>query len=228
LGINARWNGLNRVGAGYSARSSISLLENDLQSGYNSFKERGYYLDAYINSLDYVYNPRKGWLIEFFVEAGKRERKHEAKNAKNYVKVHAQADRFFQLFNKSALRVRTISGWQNGRNFFYNEMQRLGGFNSFRGLDEDALFASAYSIMTLEYRFLFEEKSNVNVFTDLAYYEADRIENRISDTPVSFGIGVQLQTGAGIIRFSYALAREFDNSFKFRNAKFHIGLINEF
>ncbi len=63
------------------------------------------------------------------------------------------------------------SGFIENENLFTNELFRIGGLKTLRGFDEESLTASAYSIFTLEFRYLFDINSYFHVFFDGAYYE---------------------------------------------------------
>lgn len=96
-----------------------------------------------------------------------------------------------------------------------------------RGFDEEAIFASLFSVVTLEYRFLLSKNSYFNLFYDAAYVEnrADGYEN---DFPFGFGAGLAFETKAGLFGVSYALGRQQSAPIDFRAAKIHFGYVNYF
>jgi hypothetical protein len=53
-------------------------------------------------------------------------------------------------------------------------------------------------------------------------------EKTFYDTPYGFGAGVNLETGAGIFTFAYALGKEQGNTIKLQSGKIHFGLTGLF
>jgi len=113
---------------------------------------------------------------------------------------------------------------------YFNELYRFGGNNTFRGFNEQALFASSLSIINLEVRYLLSENSFLRLFGNIASYADKSVRtNRISsDMPYGFGGGINLETGGGIFNISVALGKSKFNPIDFKNAKVHFGLINYF
>jgi hemolysin activation/secretion protein len=110
---------------------------------------------------------------------------------------------------------------------YQNELYRFGGQNSLRGFNEDELFASARSVITLEYRFLLDRNSNVFVFYDQAYSENSAIKYS-KDQPFGFGTGLSFGTNLGIFSVSYALGSQMQNPILLKNGKIHFGYIAYF
>jgi hemolysin activation/secretion protein len=100
---------------------------------------------------------------------------------------------------------------------------RIGGLRTIRGINEESIFASAWSVATVEYRWLLEENSAVFVFIDQAWYEYKNRGNYSRDTPLNVGAGFNFETKAGIFTFNYALGKQFDNPVLVRNGKISFG-----
>ncbi len=129
-------------------------------------------------------------------------------NAKNYL--------FFQ--NQSALL--------NSDNYYNNELFRIGGVNTIRGFNEESIFASAFSILNLEYRFKPNNSSYFYTITDFGY-----VANKIIDQTTkiySLGFGYSFITKIGILNLSYAIGKFGDQPFNFGDSKLHIKLISIF
>jgi outer membrane protein assembly factor BamA len=197
-----------------------------------------YGLGIQFNNLDYFFNPLQGWEISARIGIGsKKIRRNPALPDPVYESVRetstqlkGTADiRFFQsLGGRFTLHVASRTGYIRNENLFANELFRLGGIRHLRGVDENSIFASFYSLGTLETRFLFERNSSVFLFVDGGYYEAPGEEKLVADFPFGFGAGVNMQTRAGIFSLNYALGKQFDNPINIGNAKIHIGYINRF
>ena len=123
----------------------------------------------------------------------------------------------------------------NGHHFisptvYFNELYRFGGNSTFKGFNEQSLFASSLSIFNMEVRYLLSEYSFLKVFGNAAYYmdKSNRPNKIAEDLPYGFGTGITLDTGSGIFNISVALGRSKYNPIDFKNAKVHFGLINYF
>ncbi len=197
-----------------------------------------YGLGIQYNNLDYYFNPLQGWDIHSRIGIGsKRIHRNPALPDEVYESVRetstqlkGTADiRFFQsLGGRFTLHVANRTGYIRNDDLFANELFRLGGIKTLRGVDENSIFASFYSLGTLETRFLFERNSSVFLFVDGGYYEQSLADDFVADFPLGFGAGINMQTRAGIFSLNYALGKQFNNPINIGNAKIHIGYINRF
>ncbi len=197
-----------------------------------------YGLGIQFNNLDYYFNPLQGWDIRSRLGIGsKKIQRNPALPEEVYESVmetstqlKGTADiRFFQsLGGRFTFHVASRSGYIRNDDLFANELFRLGGIKTLRGVDENSIFASFYSLGTLETRFLFERNSSVFLFVDGGYYEQSLAHEFVADFPLGFGAGINMQTRAGIFSLNYALGKQFDNPINIGNAKIHIGYINRF
>ena len=111
---------------------------------------------------------------------------------------------------------------------FRNELYRIGGIKSLRGVDEASVVCSSFAIGTVEYRFLFEENSNFFLFVDQAWWEDQSQAQLLTDSPIGFGAGTSFETKAGIFGLTYALGQQFDNPLQLRGGKLHFGFTSLF
>lgn len=109
-----------------------------------------------------------------------------------------------------------------------NELYRIGGHGSLRGVDKEVIRASAYAVGTFEFRYLLESESDLHLFFDAAYHE-DRSGAALSlDRPFGFGVGSRFKTGAGIFNIDYALGKRFDNPIRLQEGRIHFGFTSLF
>lgn len=187
--------------------------------------------------FDYKYNPYKGFSFNINFGVGK---KIIIKNPKlnpsiyNNVKLNtAQYEGlsnimvFVPVTDKTTIKLQNKSGLIDNPNLFENELYRIGGYNTLRGFDEESIYASSYTVFTIEYRFIFERNSCMFIFADGAYYEKNT-KTLIHDSPYGVGLGIDFETKAGIFSISYAIGKQFDNPIEIRSAKIHIGYVNRF
>ncbi|MGQ0827998.1 MAG: BamA/TamA family outer membrane protein [Bacteroidota bacterium] len=197
-----------------------------------------YGLGLRFERLDYRLNPRKGFYTMINVSAGTKNIKKNSKlNPKAYDNLILNSTQyttdfegslFIPLINRSTVKIGNQSAFLYGETLFQNELFRIGGLKSLRGFDEESIFASAYSIFTLEYRLILEQNSFMYVFGDYALYENNNSKEYVQDQPFGFGAGISFETKAGIFSISYALGKQFNNPIQLKSGKIHFGIINYF
>ncbi len=222
-----------------SSLISTSGLENtSVLPDYADVSSSLYGMGLQYRNLDYLFNPRRGWDISGRLGIGGRKiRKNPALPETVYDGISLSTTKlrgfweigFYQpLGGRFTLQLENRSGYVYSEDLFENELFRLGGIHNLRGADENSIYASLYSIGTIEARFLFEQNSYFFLFFDGGYYETDLPNSFESDLPIGFGGGVNLSTRAGIFSLVYALGKQFDNPINISNAKIHIGYLNRF
>ena len=124
--------------------------------------------------------------------------------------------------------MRFLGSYLISKNIFFNELYKFGGFSSLRGFDERSIFASSFSMINTEYRYLINSESYAGIFFNGAYTENHFKDSptKFSDIPFGFGASVQLKTGRSLLQMSYALGNSANQPLAFRTAKVHFGLIN--
>ena len=138
------------------------------------------------------------------------------------------ANYYFPISKRSVIKLASKNGYTFNETLFDNEFLRIGGLHTLRGFDEESIFASFYSIETIEYRYILEQNSYLYLFFDGAYYEREGIEGFEADRPFGFGAGMSFETNAGIFSISYAVGKQFENPIEFKSAKIHFGFVNFF
>jgi len=243
LGIQVLFNGYNHVKAFYENQTSNLLSTEGLEFAttlpeYADITTSLYGLGMGYSKLDYRYNPQKGYHFDLSGAIGsKKIRKNSNVNQALYdsiplsstlYRLHLDAALFIPLFRSSTLMIGNQSGYLENENLFENELYRIGGLKTLRGFDEESITASAYSIFTLEFRYLFDVNSFFHLFFDGAFYERNANSGYFRDTPYGVGAGVNFETRAGIFALSYALGSSEGHPFQFKSAKIHFGLMARF
>jgi len=188
--------------------------------------------------LDYRLNPRKGFSFLGNASAGTKNIKINHKlNPVVYEKLKLNSTQynadieacvFIPVMYRTTIKAGVQAAFLYGETIFQNELFRIGGLKTLRGFDEESIYASAFSIFTLEYRYILEQNSYLYVFGDGAYYEKNSVGNIVHDTPIGFGAGISFETKAGIFSINYALGKQFDNPIQLRSGKIHFGIVNYF
>jgi outer membrane protein assembly factor BamA len=218
--------------------STKSFTNLTVLPSYADVSSQVYGIGIYNANLDYSLNPKKGYLIHANGSVGNKkirqnpqidDRLYENINLKsNIYNAELNAEYYFPITKRSVIKIGSKNGYTFNENLFDNELLRIGGLLTLRGFDEESIFASSYTIETLEYRFILEQNSYMFAFFDGAYYESNGYENFVADRPFGFGAGMSFETKAGIFSISYAVGKQFDNPILFRSAKIHFGFVNFF
>ena len=241
IALHYYFSGLNYLKLGYKQRNSNLISTSNLTyintlPEYADVVTKSYGLGVFYEDLNYRFNPHKGIALNLNGQTGNRViNKNPNINDAVYEGVELKTLQYqfegtlaayLNLYRNHVLKL----GLQGASVFgsstiFKNELFRIGGLRTLRGFDEESIYASTYVIPTIEYRYLFAENSNLLLFTEGAWYENLSNGTYLSDTPFSFGAGVNFETKAGILTMTYALGSQLNNPIDLRNGKIHFGLI---
>lgn len=152
-------------------------------------------------------------------------RKNESQKT-NQTKFLIYANYLFSINKKNHLFIQNSSGLLTSDNYFENELFRIGGIYNLRGVNEESIFASAYTVFNFEYRFKPNSSSYFYSITDFSYSENQLIATKTN--VFSLGLGYAFQTKAGILNLSYALGKFNNEPLTFDNSKVHVKIISKF
>ncbi len=181
-------------------------------------------------NVDYTPNPTKG--IIYQMEGSVGNRKSTANDSaltlmSTAYKWGIKFESYIPLSKRSVIRFANFSESYFAPEIYQNEVFRFGGLNSFRGFNEESLYATTKSVFSLEYRFLLDRNSALYLFYDQAFYENRTVKNS-RDHPLGFGTGFLFGTKLGFFSMCYALGKQFDEPILIRNAKIHFGYVAYF
>lgn len=146
----------------------------------------------------------------------------------NLQRFSASFNFFYEIFSRQVIAVGVNARELKGTAFENSDLYRLGGTNSLRGYREDQFLGSRIFWSNLEYRALLTRRSFGFLFFDTGYYlrpeEKDKNISKAEEFLYGFGLGLNIETGLGVLRVSYALG-EGDT---FSDGKIHFGILNEF
>jgi outer membrane protein assembly factor BamA len=205
-------------------------------------------LDYELMKTDYRLNPRSGNELKFTLTAGiKKLRRnndvlaiqdpafnyaalYDSIKAKAYqFRIKLSAAHFFPVGKQGTFKTSLSAGLFNSQNIFRNELFQIGGYRLLRGFNEESIYATAYTVATVEYRYRVGLNSYLFAFTD-----GGRVNNKyqkvnLSNTYLSAGLGMAFETKFGLLNLSYAMGKRDDIKFNFREAsKIHFGYVNYF
>lgn len=220
-----------------NSKTSDRLGSNAIaQPGLADVKLLSYGLGTSRERFDYRFNPRRGHSLQLEGSAGRKTTSQavygqlEVAPEINTVQLEAigKVVGHLPLGKRGTVRLAAQGGRMLNDDLYVNELYRIGGLKTMRGVDEASIIASSYLIGTIEYRFVFEENSNFFLFVDQSWWENAVKDNYATDTPLGFGLGTTFETKAGLFSLTYALGQQFDNPVQLRGGKVHFGFISLF
>lgn len=239
VGLNYYFNGLNHFKVFYKQRnanliSTAGLEKSTVLPEYADVVTKAYGLGFVYEKLNYKFNPRRGFSFTTTGSVGNRQIKRNPKISDlAYQKISLKTSQYqteatlagyINVYKNNVIKLSTQFGSVFGNTLYRNELFRFGGLKTLRGFDEESIYASTYVIPTVEYRFLFEQNSNLFLFAETAWYENASNGRYLNDLPIGIGAGINFETKAGIFNLSYALGKQYNNSFDLRIGKIHAGL----
>ena len=224
LGIQYQLTDGSILKAFYQLSSSDLLYgaSNSIFSKLSKVRSNSYGLSFFRRKLDYIPNPMKGNSLLVEVAVGSRKTILDSVRNSLMGRINLQYQQYFQLYGRNVLKLAANFESYYAPEIYQNELYRFGGINSFRGFNEEELFASTKLITTLEYRFIVDRNSNAFLFYDQAFYENTAL-NYLKDNPFGVGAGFSFGTKLGIFTISYALGKQLSNNLDFRSGKIHFG-----
>ncbi len=199
------------------------------------------------NRLDYRFNPRRGWNLEFSGSAGQKEirRNQQIENLglenlydslvlrSAQYRFELDAATYLGWGQNNVLKLGLVGGAILGQEeALANEQYRIGGNRLLRGFDEESIFATRYAVATIEYRFLLGLNSYLYVFGDIARIDTEAVGSPADiptlDWPIGMGSGITFETRAGLFGLSLAFGRRNELPFDFGAPKVHFGYVSLF
>lgn len=231
VGIRYQTKGSSYVRLFFDAKSSSVLLQNLVSEDVGSVNQYLYGAEYYTLNLDNQFNPYKGYKLNISAGTGTRTLKSIDKTTsqtENRQQYKLDASLYIPLAQKLTFKLRNYSAYLSGNNHVLNEMYRIGGINNLRGVEENSLRVSSFSVQTAEIRLIIESSSALFLFVDQAWYEQRLKTGYYTDKPIGVGAGMQFQTKAGIFSLQYAAGKQKGTTLSFTQAKVHIGYISRF
>jgi outer membrane protein assembly factor BamA len=202
------------------------------------------------NKTNYRYNPRSGYEFKVSGLAGTKNIKknnellelkdpnnpgfdfetlYDTVKLKNYqLRIAGVLAKYLPLGKQSTVKVAINAGIFQSENIFRNELFQIGGYKTLRGFDEESEYVSQYVIATAEYRYLIGLNSYFFGFVDGGWARNNSRISKYSHTYFGTGLGLALETKAGIFNLAWAVGKRDDTPFNLRQSKIHFGFVNYF
>lgn len=146
----------------------------------------------------------------------------------NLQRIEVSLNGFYEIFKAQIIALGLHGKELRGPFFEISDLYRLGGANSLRGYREHQFLGSRIFWSNFEYRLLLTRRTFGFLFFDTGYFfrkeEPSRNILKSEDFKIGYGLGLNIETGFGVLGVSYALAQ----GDSFSEGKIHFGLINDF
>lgn len=143
-------------------------------------------------------------------------------------RLYAELDNYFSFYKRQTVLLRLIGGEVSSAKLENSDYFRIGGNKYMLGYRNEQFLASRIATGILEPRYSISRKGFLFVFYNAGYYyKQPDFTNNIPEQSgflQSYGLGIRLETGLGVMGVSYALAAD-DG---FLEGNLHFGLINDF
>ena len=217
----------SRIGIILSQNQSTNVQQSDYN--FTSTKSFGFLMDQ--NQLNNSINPTNGWRINSSILTGNKQTQlttsDELVRTPNYnLKFHYQ--HHFRIHKKITIKEQLKLNTTVNDQLFENELERIGGYNSIRGFDEESIWVSSYGISNTEIHFLLDNESSVFIFSDWAWTEAKLTEGYENRWLKSMGLGTTIGFNNGLLNLVYGLGSSFGEPTLLRTGKIHIGFTSFF
>ncbi len=189
------------------------------------------------DKLDSPYFPRRGFLIRSeFALGNKRILENTGFPPEVYVNLDLNSPQYLgkaeiekHIFIRPSwgIWLKGSGGFTQNENLLLNDLFRLGGLKSIRGFNENYFFARSFGYINVEQRLFFGENSFLMVFADFGILENPYFAPSI-DKPISFGAGINLDTGSGVFRFIYGVGKSNLQPLQFSYSRIHFGYLARF
>ncbi len=244
IGVNIINNqfGNGKIGVTYTFGSS-RLLSTEKINSSRDLDKIDYNLNAYglvyqLNTRDDTFFPTRGLFLNIHSSIGHKSVLRNTsidqviyegvKKTTLQLQMTMAMEKYFTLWPENILMTSLSSGLMTNEQLFLNDLFRLGGLTFQRGFNENHFYASWYAGVVMEYRYLFDNDSQLIAFFDATRLGYEVGDIRFNDFPFGAGAGFSIGTKAGLLNIFYALGKSKDQPFSINYSKIHIGYSNRF
>lgn len=202
------------------------------------------------NKTNYRFNPKSGYELRLGTSVGTKKIKknneilelkdpsdpsydfdalYDTVKLKSYqLRLLVLAAKYFPIGKQGTFKTAINGGVFFSDNIFRNELFQIGGYKMLRGFDEESQYVSQYAVGTLEYRYLIGLNSFFYGFVDGGWAKNNSRSSQYSHTYFGTGLGLALETKAGIFNLAWAVGKRDDTPLNLRQSKVHFGFVNYF
>ena len=202
------------------------------------------------NKTNYRFNPRSGYLFTVGGSGGTKKIKknnqilelkdpsdpsfdfdglYDTVKLKSYqLRLLGSVAKYFPTGKQGTFKTAINGATLLSDNIYRNELFQIGGYKMLRGFDEESEYLSQYVVGTLEYRYLIGLNSFFFGFVDGGWGRNNSHSSKYTHTYIGTGLGLALETKAGIFNLAWAVGKRDDTQFNLRQSKVHFGFVNYF
>ena len=216
----------------YQIKNNANLFVSfDSENSENNTKTSSNNISTYENyflGFGYEYKILKNDLFRndlFFVKINPSFGKRKIiDNASQQIKIETTIAYLLDLKRKKSIYFRNKTAILNSKNYFNNELFRIGGNKSIRGFNEQSIFVKNYLIQNIEFRYQTSQGSYIYTITDLALITTTNSKEKL----YSFGLGYLFNSNSSQINISTAVGTNTKNPLDFKNTQFFVNWVNFF
>lgn len=206
------------IGTGIQFNSSNSLIKNNPNT--EDFKKDSYLLSFNHQSPNKPNNlfPNKT-KTRLTLSLSKRK---TTLNNTSQQSAYISSEYIFTLNHRNSFFLKSESYILISKNILENELHYIGGINSIRGVKENSIPSSQYSIINSEYRIELNKKLYIHTVIDYAITKNNTSNN--FNNLWGFGFGFGLKTNNSLLRFIFANNKSEKEKIQFSESKIHLSL----
>ena len=213
LNTHYELNTKSRTSISYSSETSSYLLntaENNFDSYSNYFIGIGYQLKNLSENELFKNN----YSLAIKSKLGKR--KNEISDQTQF-QLEVLTSLNIQTNKKSYINIKSESKILRSKNYLINELYRIGGANSIRGVNEQSIFTDSYSFANIEFRYLTSTSSYLYSITDLGFYK-NSITDKLNNA-YGLGGGYRFKLNNNFVDLGYVIGNNSDNQLELDKSK---------
>ena len=202
------------------------------------------------NKTNYRFNPRSGYYFNVGGSGGTKKIKknneilelkdpsdpsfdfeglYDTVKLKSYqIRLLGAIAKYFPVGKQGTFKTSMNGGGILSDNIYRNELFQIGGYKLLRGFDEESEYLSQYVVGTFEYRYLIGLNSFFYGFIDGGWGRNNSHSSNYTHTYIGTGLGLALETKAGIFNLAWAVGKRDDTQLNLRQSKIHFGFVNYF
>ncbi len=187
-------------------------------------------------NLDYRFSPKKGLWATLDLGIGRKIIKKDTRLptaifdtlvlSQPTLESEIWLKGYFPVSKRGVIHLANRTYYLAQKKIYQSDQTQLGGGRSIRGFNENQFFSDAFTSFTGEYRFILEQNSFLFVFCDYGILRDKATATTYK--PLGLGLGMNYETPAGIVSFSYAVGKVGDIAFQPGRGKIHVGLVSLF
>jgi hypothetical protein len=209
----------------YTGIKKINPIGDNVNT-LSTIKNRSFGIKLNYQKLNNLFNPAKGWIADIDISQGKQNSSIQETSTKTmFNAIEGSVANYILLGNKIVLKQSLEGGSIATKGIISQaELFEIGGFSSFRGVNERFIRTSDYLVYSIAPRYRLDEFSFIEIFYDNIWFSNN--QNELINY-WSIGSGFAFSTKGGIFSLSYALS-DIGNNLEPKNGKIHFGYINLF